>query len=170
MLKHLIKCLVLTIGIFPALTFTVEAGEYGPVGGKGGRPFYYVSENGSFTEILIRSARRIDGLIFINGSRSSSIYGGRGGDRNIIGIGRQCIIAIRGTTDIARNKRKTRSIFSLEFIFANGSSTGRYGRNGNQSFSLSAPSGEEIIGFFGRHGAEIDAIGIITGPSRCSRR
>ncbi|MGK7895583.1 MAG: jacalin-like lectin [Xenococcus sp. (in: cyanobacteria)] len=33
---------------------------------------------------------------------------------------------------------------------------------------LSAPRGEKIIGFFGRYGREIDAIGIVTRPSRCS--
>lgn len=168
MFKYLTNHLAIAAGILLNLAPISRADQYGPAGGNGGRPFYYVSRNGSFTEIIIRSNRRIDSLQFITGDRTSSIYGGRGGDSDIIGVGNRCIVAIRGTSDIATHKRKTSSIFSLEFIFSDGSSTGRYGKDGSYPFLLSAPHGEEIIGFFGRHGSEIDAIGIVTGTSRCS--
>lgn len=143
-----------------------KAGHYGPVGGIGGNSFFYESPSGSFSEIIIRHGKRIDSLQFNGGGRGSSFYGGRGGRLDWIDIGGKCITAIKGTIDIARNHRKTSSIFSLEFIFSNGTRTDRFGRDGQNFFALKAPPGEEITGFFGRHGREIDAIGIVTSSMR----
>lgn len=169
MKQYFLSSVALLTGIFATFIPAAQAGQYGPVGNDSqvNHPFYYVSSTGYFTSILIGAGRRIDSLMFLDGENGSFSYGGRV-DPDIIGIGRQCITAISGTTDVATNKRRTPSIFSLEFIFSDGTSTDRYGRDGRTPFYLSGPPGEEIIGFFGRYGAEIDAIGIITGPSRCS--
>lgn len=169
MTKRLIISLILVAAISLTLVLSVEAGSYGPKGGTGGSPFSYTSPSGSFSYIVVGSGRRIDSLWFVDANGTSSLrYGGRGGSLRTIPVNRQCITKIRISTGIAKHKRHTESVFSLTFYFSNGYRTILFGRDGEKVTTLAAPLGEEIIGFFGRAGAEIDALGIITGPSRCS--
>jgi Jacalin-like lectin domain len=172
MLRTQTACLSFTFLLTSFASYSVFsdkaiAGQFGPVGGSGGSEFFYVSPSGYFTQIAIRSARRIDSLLFMHGGSSSYWFGGSGGELSTMGIGaNQCITAIRGTTGIA-GRRNTESVFSLGFVFSDGSASGQYGQPGERPFILYAPVGEEIIGFFGRAAREVDAIGIVTGPSRC---
>lgn len=127
-----------------------------------------------FKNFYVRHKDRIDGFQFF-AERSSAegrwyrLMGGTGGSGTDWMIStNECLIRISGTYDVARNERKTSSIFSLQFHLHNGTNSPLFGRRGKHYFALTAPAGEEIIGFFGKEGTELDAIGIITAPSACN--
>lgn len=139
----------------------------------GGHFRFVLNPNERFKRFAVRHGKRIDGFQFFVDrpglqGRWYPLAGGTGGSEDswIIST-RECLVRVSGTYDVSHKSPRPR-IFSLQFHLHNGVSSRLFGKNGKHNFVLSAPNGEEIVGFFGKEGAELDAIGIVTAPSACN--
>lgn len=171
-----VKKITSLLSLLLFLSINTYAGQQrlGPVGGSGGSAWedpgnthvnkiYMVTVD---VDMLVRAGDRIDAIGFqAHGggaaNKRKTRYGGSGGKEYRIPVNFKCITSIEGTTGFVSG-RGTESIFSLKMNFIDGSSTKEFGKPGNKRFKLEAPTNHAIIGFFGRSGAELDAIGVIT--------
>ena len=161
---HVSVFLLLCLIFVPTLSIAEQQGPFPNT--EGGTPFTSLKAglNGFFGYYFsIRAGRRID-AIQIGRNR----HGGGGGREIQLHFARnECITRITVYSGVARNIRKTQSVFALT-VHTNLASYGPYGKPTRNSVLFAAPQGEEVIGFFGRSGRELDSIGIITAPTHCS--
>ncbi|KAK2652836.1 hypothetical protein Ddye_012692 [Dipteronia dyeriana] len=133
----------------------------GPWGGIGGTIWSYMPEGG-IVEIIINHGVIIDSLSFKsvganNEAESSSTFGGKGGSKTQIPIDwpKEYLTSISGTTMKYNN---TELIESLTF-YTNRRTHGPFGYEKGTHFSLPIEN-RVIVGFHGRAGLYMDAIGI----------
>ncbi|KAK3220559.1 hypothetical protein Dsin_014529 [Dipteronia sinensis] len=134
-------------------------------GGQGGRDWDYRPENG-IVEITIQYGDAVDSLNFTHAienstDNSSEKFGGRGGKLQqtiTIDWPNEYLTKISGTIGIFN---KDEVIGSLSFTTSRNKKYGPFGStNDCKSFELVSEKNRAIVGFFGRQGNFIDAIGV----------
>jgi Jacalin-like lectin domain len=159
--------LVLSVAWCSALAASALA-DTGPVGGGGGSAFSLAcAPDEKIGAVSVRSGRRIDGVAIHcvpKGAVPKTVVeeqrAGAGGHRADFKIlADEVLTRIEGTTGTC-NKDSER-ICSLRFVTSRNRVSGWFGQPGPRQFSL-FENGEEIIGFTGRSGREIDQIGVRT--------
>jgi len=131
------------------------------VGGRGGRTFYdsQVPENARVSEVRIRSGERIDSVQMVyelsdGSSQEGRRYGGSGGRLNVFRLDSdEYITGLSG--------RYGETIDSMRIETNKRSSTLFGGRGGSTDYRVDVPSGNYAVGFTGRAGDYLDAIGLI---------
>jgi hypothetical protein len=143
--------------------------ELGPSGGSGGRAFSDLAEIESLqgtpfrvAEVRVSHGKSVDSVqmvLQIFGAQSTERplkkHGGDGGTIAVLRLGEdECIIGISG--------KYGRVVDSLRVHTNLRPSPITYGgKGGDAEFNYWAPTGTEIIGFYGREGRIVDAIGVI---------
>lgn len=139
--------------------------RYGPAGGLGGEAFdnYTIPEGAHIQAIHIFSGEYINGLqvSYIDAAGQQGMLpqiGGNTGTHNVLTFGPdEQITAVSGLCDWY--------IDTLQ-LHTTRRETDTYGQPGtDRPFHLAAPAGQAIVGFFGRAGWYLDALGIITRPA-----
>lgn len=168
---HLFPFLVLFIAMVIVASLPAHAasrfGFFGPSGGPGGNSFndhLFVVQLGDISrdvgEITIRAGKYIDAVNIgfrAGGSMHSSVdqHGGTGGQRYVFKLG-------QGEKIISMNGTYGKYVHQLQFHTDRNRSSRVYGGDkGPASFHYRAPSNCSIVGFTGRSGAQIDAIGVV---------
>jgi hypothetical protein len=157
------KMVLLAIVILAAgtLGFGQTSSQTQIVGGPGGNPFQdsYIPSNARVTEVRIASGAFVDsvqlGYVLPDGrTATGSLNGGTGGTVNTLRLDSdEYIVAISG--------RYGQNIDSLR-IHTNKRTSPLYGGSGGrQDFRVDVPSGNQAVGFIGRSGRYLDAIGLI---------
>lgn len=127
----------------------------GPVGGGGGTDFVdYVPLGARVTGLQIRYGARVDSIQALLNTGKLDKHGGNGGTLRELPFGEgEYITAV----DIKYGTR-----IDQIAIRTNKMNYGPFGGSGGwNSFSFEAPAGFQIVGFFGRSGSEVDALGVI---------
>ncbi len=136
--------------------------ELGSAGGTGGDPFEFTIPSGAkLLSVQANAGDKVDGLTFryllSNGTIESKHFGGDGG-------------SLQPTAALSDNLRLTgisgrygRVIDKIKFHFSDGTTSQDYGGGGGDNdFSFQVQkNGDQIIGFFGRSGRLIDALGVV---------
>ncbi|MBW4643802.1 MAG: hypothetical protein KME23_12565 [Goleter apudmare HA4340-LM2] len=154
----------LTLTTFPLLA-QAQSNLIGLSGGSGGSSFA-IQCPGNIRKIYIRAGRRIDSIGFYCESGKAeyaSTVGGNGGTQYTFNLKPgEYLRGIRGR--YGKCGKKSTRICSIQFI-TNQRYSLEYGGTGPASgtFNYELPS-DEVYGFYGRSGKNIDAIGIITRP------
>ena len=132
----------------------------GPSGGYGGSPFVdSVPSGAAATEILIRSGANVDALQMVLQLPNGQIeymnrHGGDGGGADTFDLrDREYITAIGG--------RYGQYVDSIQFYTNMRISTIYGGSGGDADYYYEAPAGWRIVGFYGRSGDYVDAIGVV---------
>ncbi|KAI7729742.1 hypothetical protein M8C21_020392 [Ambrosia artemisiifolia] len=139
--------------------------EVGPLGGSGGENLWSIIPNGGrITRINIRSGAIVDAIYFdyTEGGTTyqTDIFGGRNGILSTFDIADdEEFIEIRGQVG---NFENLNLVTQLTFV-TNKNTYGPYGTNEGTNFSCPIAKGK-VIGFFGRYGAYLDAIGVVISP------
>ena len=135
----------------------------GLVGGSGGSRFDDggpETVNGRITDVLIHSGQYIDSIQVSEGNPAvlHPRHGGNGGyPNNLILAGDEYITEVSG--------KYGKFIDSLT-IQTNKGQIGHWGGDGGKyDFDFAAPPGYAIVGFYGRSGQFLDAIGVIVAPA-----
>jgi hypothetical protein len=136
---------------------------FGSAGGSGGRPFedFIDKEGFRISSVSVRSGARVDAIQITYTDALGNLYpqprrGGGGGRANVVNLNSdEYIVAISGV--VPRSGRKSNRVHRLDFTTSNGRKFS-FGRGKGTSFSF---SGKKVLGFFGRSGRELDAIGVI---------
>ncbi|KAK1267533.1 hypothetical protein QJS04_geneDACA019372 [Acorus gramineus] len=135
--------------------------KVGPLGGTGGDAFDHKEATG-VREIIVVYGAAIDSITLkydYNGTSRTNKIGGNGGT-----ITKKVIVLdypdefLTGIDGYYKTHRKPLVIVSLTF-YSNKSKYGPFGRQEGTFFSIPT-LGAEIIGFFGRSGRLVDAIGV----------
>nr|KAJ0227228.1 hypothetical protein LSAT_V11C100007950 [Lactuca sativa] len=150
--------------------------KHGPWGGSQGEYWLYMPEEGYIKKITIVHAGFIDRIRFQSdchtqtGETQTSIFGGSGGkktDTICIDYPNEYLTSISGTIDNSGGSFSPPMLMSLSFH----TNQIRYGPYGNSDkgtpFSYDGKDGM-IIGFYGRFGQYINAIGIYVIPKSLS--
>jgi hypothetical protein len=131
------------------------------VGGTGGNPFQdaAIPSNARISEVRIASGSFVDSVQLAytlpdGRTATGSLHGGTGGQVSTLRLDSdESIVAISG--------RYGQNIDSLR-IHTNKRTSSLYGGSGGrQDFRIEVPSGNQVIGFIGRSGRYLDAIGLI---------
>ncbi len=142
--------------------------QLGPSGGLGGQAFdaHPPTRRGPWkiNTLQGRSGSRINQLELIwkddaGETQSSQEYGGDGGDPWTFNIqSDDYLTEIKGFIGDHNSVR----VFSLQFVTRNGVESEVFGKatSSSKPFSYQCPDGYQIVGIFGRAGAEIDALGV----------
>ena len=141
-----------------------QSGSTDIAGGRGGNPFSDPQQAAGtrVTEVRIRSGEMIDAIQMVyetisGSSMDAGLHGGSGGrlnyfrldaDEYITGISGRCGDLI-DSLRIHTNK-KTSPLFG--------------GSGGNRDYQILVPGGTEAVGFTGRSGQRLDAVGLIYAP------
>ena len=136
-----------------------QAGEsfrFGPSGGLGGTPF----DDGNMPSderviaVRIRAGSRIDAVQVQGSKRERPKHGGGGGTEFSMTLtDDEYITKLEGVYGA--------KVDSLR-VFTNKRSSQKYGGGGGEmNFQYEAPPAYEIVGFLGRAGREIDALGVL---------
>jgi hypothetical protein len=132
----------------------------GPSGGYGGSPFVDSVPSGAVpSEILIRSGTYVDTLQMVLQLPNGQIeymdrHGGNGGDADSFDLrDGEYITAIGG--------RYGQYVDSIQFYTNMRISTIYGGSGGDADYYYEAPPGWQIVGFYGRSGDYVDAIGVV---------
>ena len=138
--------------------------HFGPSGGHEGSEFVDIVPPGArITEIRIHSGERIDAIqVIYAGADGRPIemprHGGSGGGLEVLRLGRgEYINEIKGRY----GARLDSLTIGVEGKRADWTGFHAGGSGGSADFRYQAPYGMEIIGFRGRSGAELDAIGVV---------
>jgi len=142
----------------------MEKLEIGIVGGAGGTEFsdYTIPSDAKVSAVQICSAEYVNSiqLSYINGSDTSvslEKIGGEGGDASVFEL--QEGEYITGVSGCAGD------FIDRVTIQTNLRTSDDFGGNGGiETFTLSAPQGHAVIGFYGTAGWFIDSLGLITAP------
>jgi hypothetical protein len=135
--------------------------EMGTVGGGGGEPFEFrTPTDAKLLSVQVNAGDYVDGLTFrylLNSGEIKSVhFGGNGGRFHpTVSLENVKLTGISG--------RYGRVIDKLKLHYSDGSTSQEYGGGGGDddfSFQVSK-KGDEVIGFFGRNGRLIDALGVI---------
>lgn len=127
----------------------------GPWGGGGGSEFADVVPLGAkVIGLQIRSGQRVDSIQVFLSTGATSKHGGSGGDLHDIRFEEdEYITAVYGRYGARVDQIAIRT---------NKGTYGPYGGTGGANpFSFEVTAGFQIVGFFGRSGDEVDAIGLI---------
>ncbi|KAK4478281.1 hypothetical protein RD792_017570 [Penstemon davidsonii] len=134
----------------------------GPWGGPGGKKWSFKSKDG-ITKIVITHGTAVGSLIF----HSSHVFGGpryaSKTDKIYIEYPSEYLTGITGTYDWFSNPSTPKVIKSLCF-YTNTTKYGIFGSDTGTPFSFPMEGGQ-IIGFHGRSGSLIDAIGVYVKPN-----
>ncbi|KAK1578892.1 hypothetical protein Q3G72_033927 [Acer saccharum] len=156
-----------TTNVKPRHRGTVKLGSWG---GPGGVTWdFNPGSDSSITEIVIAHGDIVDSVSFKSFNRttgktvSSGKLGGSGGviDKiSINGKSGEYLTSIRGTTN------DFLGIFVVESLtfHTNHNNYGPYGLTNGSAFNIPLENGE-VVGFFGRSGIYVDALGIRVTPS-----
>ncbi|KAK2636759.1 hypothetical protein Ddye_031551 [Dipteronia dyeriana] len=143
--------------------------KLGPWGGAGGVAWDFNSGSGAaIKEIVINHGAVVDSVTFTAIDRvtgeilAKAIFGGLGGQPDQISIDwpGEYLTSISGTTNVYL---ETLVVESITF-HTNRTTYGPYGQTNGTAFEIPLENAE-IVGFFGRAGAFVDAIGIHVVPS-----
>jgi hypothetical protein len=139
--------------------------KLGPSGGIGGMPFAdEIPDGARIVEVRVRSGARIDAIQVVYETADGEIcpspqHGESGGDLHTLQLGKgEFIVKISG-----RFGARVDSINIVTEGSKKSDSLGFHagGTGGDEDYNYEAPPGMEIIGFHGRAGQEVDAIGVI---------
>jgi hypothetical protein len=131
-----------------------------PAGGSGGADFAddAIAPSAKVREVHIRSGAYVDAIQIVHEvagvTNPMPIHGGNGGALHVFSLDPdEYIIGIGG--------RWGKYVDSI-YIQTNKQTSPLYGRNNTENtYYFQAPEGSEIVGFFGRAGALVDAIGAL---------
>jgi hypothetical protein len=140
---------------------TGQGGQTQLAGGNGGRPFadQNVPSGAKVAEIRVRAGDSIDAIqaVYLTPDGSyieSAQHGGGGGRLNTFRLDSdEYLVAIAG--------RCGNTVVSLYFITNKRQSQVFGGRGGDRDYRLEVPQGNQAIGFIGRAGNTVDAIGLV---------
>ncbi|WVZ96226.1 hypothetical protein U9M48_041892 [Paspalum notatum var. saurae] len=155
--------------------------KIGPWGGPGGHPFVLAAASSSSSSsgdvvvaphrlesVVIRCAWAIDAISFtyagIDGtSRKSGPWGGSGGQKQKVKFGEtEVVTEVSGTYGPFDGQACV--LRSLTFV-TNVGKHGPFGRPGEGTpFSVPVQDGGRVVGFFGRSGYLLDALGVYVHP------
>ncbi|KAL6841643.1 hypothetical protein ACP4OV_028582 [Aristida adscensionis] len=146
--------------------------KMGPWGGNGGRPFNIPVESRRLESVILCSATIVDALAFsyvdANGKQHTTpLWGGIGGSahmalRDRITLGpSEFLLEISGT--VGSFGSLCNAITSLKFV-TNKHTHGPFGVPKGTAFCSRVKKNDSIVGFFGRYGKYLDAIGVYLGP------
>ena len=139
----------------------MEVGRCGPSGGSGGQEFIddAIPQNSKVVEVIIHAGNQVDSVQIVHETNSGvrqplPAHGGAGGSRDsFILDADEFITGISG--------RFGSRVDSIQ-IHTNKQSSIRFGGSGGGAdYQCQAPEGTEIVGFVGRSGSGIDAIGSV---------
>ncbi|KAM0839775.1 hypothetical protein ACQ4PT_060101 [Festuca glaucescens] len=137
--------------------------KIGPWGGNGGfaKDMTVKESLLRLESVTIKSGSYIDSLVFsyvdTQGKRhTEGPWGGSGGNPQTIVLGpKEFVKKVTGTID--------NGISSLVLV-TNIKTYGPFGQERGQRFGETVPENTCVVGFFGRSGAALDALGVYTGP------
>lgn len=135
------------------------------VGGSGGNAFQdsSIPANARVSEVIVSAGTFIDAVQLVYGTPdgrtvTSDLHGGSGGTRNTFRLGPdEYLIGISG--------RYGRNIDSLRLHTNKRTSPVYGGSGGANDFRIEIPSGNQVVGFIGRSGRLVDAIGLLYAPN-----
>lgn len=130
-------------------------------GGRGGSAFsdQNIPQGARISEVRVQAGGMIDGIQAVytlqNGrQQEGQFHGGRGGRGNVFRLDSdEYIVAISG--------RYGENVDSLTIRTNKRTSPTYGGRGGDRDYSVQVPSGSMAIGFIGRSGQRLDAIGLV---------
>jgi hypothetical protein len=133
-------------------------------GGPGGESFsdFQPPADASVVEVRIRSGEMIDSVQMVYGLRNGRTvtgprHGGPGGNLNSFRLDRdEYIVGLSG--------RHGKYLDSLRFITNKRTSPTYGGDGGDGDYDVEVPSGSQAVGFTGRTGQYVDAIGLVYAP------
>lgn len=140
--------------------------KLGPWGGNGGGDHDVTEAPRRLESITVRSGWIIDSIEFsyvdqAGQKRTAGPWGGQGGNRNTIQLASsEFIKEVSGT--VGAHEGKT-IITSLKFV-TNEKKYGPFGRETGTHFTVPVQNNGSVVGFFGRGGIYLDAIGVYVRP------
>ena len=166
MKKIMLVCVVISLAIVLGSTLGLpqQSGSTNISGGRGGSPFSdpQPAAGTRVTEIRIRSGETIDAIqmVYASATGSSALasqHGGSGGRLNVFRLDAdEYITGISG--------RYGEMVDSLR-IHTNKKTSPLYGGSGGSGdYQIEVPNGTEALGFTGRSGERVDAIGLTYAP------
>ncbi|AQK49097.1 OSJNBa0016N04.16-like protein [Zea mays] len=141
--------------------------KFGPWGGDGGQPQDIGTLPCRLDRIKISSGLIIDSIEFSYAGpdsqyRTAGPWGGHGGDNSSFQLaGSEFLTGVSGS--IGTFNGHANVITSLTFV-TNARSYGPFGRGRGTSFHIPVQGNGCIVGFFGRSGRYLNAIGVYTAP------
>ena len=155
----------LSVALLPQTTALGQASGTAVAGGGGGNAFTdgQPAQGARIAEVRVRAGDTIDAVQMIyalaDGRLSAGTrHGGKGGRENVFRLDNdEYITGISG--------RYGDTVDSLR-IHTNKRTSPAYGGGGDHDFRLDAPSGAQAVGFVGRAGNTVDAIGLIYGTAQ----
>jgi hypothetical protein len=148
---------ILAASLMSGTAFAQQLPCQGPAGGTGGTPFNDASNGippGHMQSVNVRSGEYIDNLQAVLPGYVLPAHGGNGGDAASFPLSPdEYLTQLSG--------RYGQYVDSVVFTTNKRTSMQYGGNGGNTSYTLAAPSGYEIVGFCGRSGSLVDAIGIV---------
>ena len=126
----------------------------------GGRTFHHkIPEGSQLTSITVWAAERVDGISFSyrtsEGNAQEIHIGGYGGVRNTP------FLISRNVSIVGMNLKCADRVDNIQFIFSDGTASKSYGGGGGHSTTITLPRDVKFRGFYGRHGDEVDQIGLL---------
>jgi hypothetical protein len=140
---------------------TMDTRKCGPSGGTGGAEFVddVLPEDFQVAEVRVHAQERVHAVHIVHetcdgGSHSFPLHGSAAGKLHVVRLDAdEFIVAISG--------RFSECIDSLR-IYTNKQVSPVFGGDrGGSAYIYEAPPGAEIVGFFGRAGDALDAIGVV---------
>jgi Jacalin-like lectin domain len=139
----------------------MSVSKCGYSGGTGGQEFSddALPDSSKVIQVKIRSGELLDAIQIVhetnNGIRHPMpLHGGNGGEQQDFLLDEDEFIT--GVTGRFGN-----GVDSIQFITNKQRSSVFGGSGGSATYTYEAPQGTEVVGFFGRSGATIDALGIV---------
>jgi len=142
--------------------------KFGPWGGDGGNPQDIKMLPYRLDTVKISSGVIIDSIEFTYTDHDGQYHttgpwGGHGGDNNSFQLGPlEFLIGVSGTIGTFNSQVKV--ITSLTFVTNNAHSYGPFGKGRGTSFHIPMHGNGCIVGFFGRSGRYLNAIGVYANP------
>ncbi len=148
------------------LTFTMQVVSTEVVGGRGGRAFSdsQAPADARVTEVRIQSGDRVAAVQFVYAladgrSVTGPLHGGSGGRASVFRLDSdEYITGISG--------RYGDNIDSIRIQTNKRTSPLYGGRGGDRDYRIDVPGGNQAVGFAGRSGDYLDAIGLVCAPIR----
>ena len=149
-----------------AWTFAMQLVSTNVIGGRGGRAFSdsQIPADARVTEVRIQAGDRVDSVQMVYAlsdgrTVAGPLHGGSGGRPNVFTLDSdEYITGISG--------RYGDNIDSMR-IQTNKRTTPLYGgRGGDRDFRIDVPGGHQAVGFAGRAGDYLDAVGLVCAPIR----
>lgn len=137
-----------------------EYGSLGPSGGTGGQEFLDqpIPKDSKVIEVKVRSGSLIDAVQIVyesrNGRHELPKHGGDGGQLNVFPLDQnEYITGLSGRFGSQVDSIRIHTNLQTSPVYG--------GAGGVAEYHYYAPENTEIIGFYGRSGSLIDAIGVV---------